>query len=38
MILEKMNKVLSRSKLDQSDIERHATTIKKAVLKKHRAS
>jgi hypothetical protein len=38
MILEKMNKLLAQSKLDERIINQHSIAIKKAVLKKHKAS
>lgn len=38
LIMEKMNKFFSKSKLDDGDIEKHATQIKKNVLRKYKAA
>ena len=38
LISEKMNKVLSKSKLGVSDIEKHALAIKKTIFRKHKAA
>ena len=38
LLLEKMNQLLSHSKLNASDIKRHASQINKQVFKKHKAS
>lgn len=37
-LLEKMNRMLSKSELTESDIEAHSAQIKKAVLRKHKAA
>ena len=37
LLLEQMNRLLSKSKLGAADIDRYAQEIKKQVLKKHRA-
>ena len=37
-ILEHMNKLLSKSRLTEVDIERHADVIKRNVLRKHRGN
>lgn len=37
-LLEKMNQLLSKSELTESDIETHSTQIKKSVLRKHKAA
>ena len=36
LILEKMNKLFSKSALDERDIEKYGRMIKKSVLKKHK--
>ena len=38
LLLEKMNKFFSMSKLDDADIEKYASQIKKSVLRKHKAT
>ena len=38
LILEKMNKLFSKSALDEQDIEKYGRMIKKSVLKKHKAA
>jgi hypothetical protein len=38
LILEKMNKMLSKSKLDWTDIEQHGRHIKKTILKRHKVA
>ncbi len=38
LIMEKMNMLFSKSKLDDGDIETHATRIKKSVLRKYKAA
>lgn len=38
LLMEKMNKFFSKSKLDDNDIEKHATQIKKSVLRKYKAA
>lgn len=38
LIMEKMNKFFSKSKLDGNDIAKHATQIKKSVLRKHKTA
>ena len=38
LILEKMNKLFSKSKLGENDIEKYALMIKKNVLRKHKAA
>lgn len=38
LVLERMDRLLSKSKLDFMDIERHASHIKKNVFKKHKAA
>lgn len=38
MILERMNQLLSKSKLTEVDIERHADIIKRNVLRKHKGA
>ena len=38
LILEKMNKLFSKSALDERDIEKYGHMIKKSVLKKHKAA
>ena len=37
LLLDRMNQMLSKSKLNSSDIDKHSVEIKKAVLKKHKA-
>ena len=37
-VLEKMNRLLSKSQLDETDIESHSAQIKKSVLRKHKAA
>ena len=37
-LLEKMNQMLSKSELGESDIETHSTQIKKSILRKHKAA
>ncbi len=37
VLLEKMNKLFSKSKLSEQDIDKYALTIKKSVLRKHKA-
>ena len=37
-VLEQMNQLLSKSKLDLADIEHHSISIKKNVSKKHKAA
>jgi len=37
-LLEKMNRLLSKSELTESDIEIHSAQIKKSVLRKHKAA
>ena len=37
-LMEKMNHFFSKSKLNEQDIEKYALTIKKNVLKKHKAA
>ena len=37
-LLEKMNRMLAKSDLTESDIETHSTQIKKSVLRKHKAA
>ena len=37
-ILERMNRFLSKSKLTEREIERHASIIKRSVLRKHRGA
>ena len=38
IMLEKMNRLLSKSELSASDIEEHAREVKKSVLRKHKAA
>ena len=38
LLLEKMNQLLSNSKLTASDIQKHASQINKRVFKKHKVS
>ena len=38
LLMEKMNRFFSKSKLDDADIEKYAGQIKKAVLRKHKAA
>lgn len=38
LILEKMNRMLLKSRLDLEDVEEHAVHIKKKVLRKHKAA
>lgn len=38
LILEKMNKLFSKSALDEQDIEKYGRMIKKSVLRKHKAT
>ena len=38
VLLEKMNRIFSKSKLRDEDIEKHAHQIKKSVLRKHRTA
>ncbi len=37
LLLDRMNQMLSKSKLNSSDINKHSVEIKKGVLKKHKA-
>lgn len=37
-MLEKMNRLLLKSELDESDIENHSAQVKKSVLRKHKAA
>ncbi len=37
-LFEKMNRLLSKSELTESDIETHSAQIKKSVLRKHKAA
>jgi len=37
ILLEKMNKLFSKSKLSEQDIDKYALIIKKSVLRKHKA-
>jgi hypothetical protein len=37
-LMEKMNKLFSKSKLDEADIQKHSIAIKKSVLRKYRAA
>ena len=37
ILLEKMNKLFSKSKLSEQDIDKYALTIKKSVSRKHKA-
>lgn len=38
LIMEKMNKFFSKSNLDDNDIEKYSTQIKKSVLRKYKAA
>ncbi len=38
LLLERMNHLLSKSKLNQADIEKYAAKINRSVLRKHRAA
>lgn len=38
VMLEKMNRLLSKSELSAGDMEEHGSEIKKSVLKKHKAA
>ncbi len=38
VMLEKMNKLFSKSRLDEQDIEKYTLAIKKSVLRKHKAA
>jgi len=38
ILLEKMNKLFSKSKLNEQDIDKYALIIKKSVLRKHKAA
>ena len=38
LIMEKMNLLFSKSKLDDHDIKKHSTQIKKSVLRKYKAA
>ena len=38
LILEKMNRLFSKSKLSRADIDKHAIDIQKSVLRKHKAA
>ena len=38
LIMEKMNKLFSKSKLDDSDINKYTTQVKKNVLRKYKAA
>lgn len=37
LLLDRMNRMLSKSKFNSSDINKHSVEIKKTVLKKHKA-
>lgn len=37
-LMERMNKLFSKSRLDEADIQKHSIAIKKSVLKKYKAA